>query len=62
MFIEVHIPDRITLNSDLIYSIGESSGGNAVISYGFGEVENRILICEETYDEIWDSMTEEGER
>lgn len=60
MFLEVHIPDKLTLNTNLIYSICEAVGGQAVISYGlFGD--NRILVCEETYDEIWDAMSENGE-
>ena len=51
MFLEVHIPDRIALNTDYIFSISEATEENAVIDFNAGD-QDHVFICEESYDEV----------
>lgn len=60
MFIELHVPDRVSFNTDYILTLSESSEGNAVIEFSDGD-KVRHFICEETYDEVFAAMSGEEE-
>lgn len=61
MFIEVHAPEKVALNTAFIECISETSEGNALIEIRpyDSKAVHKMFICEESYEEVWSAIAGE---